>query len=102
MFIKKTHFWVFFIRENAYNFATVNQLSILYGAVRKKSRETLFAASTSDTDRHVNLVKLKSAKIYFKTNSEAIIVEEYNKLEFYELQRNYPCNRQVRQRTFRD
>jgi len=51
MFIKKTHFWVFFIRENAYNFATVNQLSILYGAVRKKSRETLFAASTSDTDK---------------------------------------------------
>ncbi len=29
MFIKKTHFWVFFILENAYNFATVNQLSIL-------------------------------------------------------------------------
>ena len=39
MFIKKTHFWVFFIRENAYNFAAVNQLSLLWDTPIQKKTE---------------------------------------------------------------
>ena len=51
MFVKKTHFWVFFIRENAYNFATVNQLSLLWDTHTEKNREILLAVSTSYTDK---------------------------------------------------